>query len=628
LVGLDLRPFQPYVEQQAKLAITGGLLSFTGHANYSSEKGPPMATFAGDVGLTNFATADLLHFKDFVKFEALAVSGIKFALQPNDLAVKEIKLVGLNTSVMVDSNKQINLLTVLPQGAPAGASSPPREAAGPAFPVALESFVFDNAAFHFSDQSIEPNCFFDIQQFGGSVKGLSTQPDSRAVVDVQGKVNEVSTFSVNGGANVLSTNMVVQVAVDCKNVDLTPFTPYMEKFGGYPLQRGKLLVDLRYDIAKRSLSASNHVTIAGLTLGAHNQSPDATHLPVKLGIALLKNREGNIILDVPLSGSLDDPKFRVMPIVWQVVVNILEKAATSPFTLLGAMFGGGGEELSYIDFQPGQTGIAASEQEKITKLATALYDRPALHLEITGAADPSTDGPALARLKLAEQIRSLRAQELVAAGTPTDNVQVDSTNYARLVAALYGQTFGTNLSTNTVTISPITNLATSVTPLPERPGVTPIIIEAPTTDTTTNETAETAQLGWNSFRPLRKGGETMLIKPLAGATNNLAAPFSTGISWTPLPGPEDRARAASETNTVAGGVSPGPLTPAQMEAALLGRIQITADDFRELMTERGRSVQAALAKTGKVEGDRVDILSPRPVEPGAKGTARANLSLD
>jgi Domain of Unknown Function (DUF748) len=601
LVGLDLRQFQPYVEQQVKLAVTSGLLSVAGHAVYQSGKGSPLATFAGDVGLTNFATTDLLHFKDFVKFNALAVSGIKFALEPNNVEVKEVKLEGLNTSVLVDSNKQINLLTVLPAGAPTNpATSPHAAASGPSFPVALESFVFDNAAFHFSDQSIEPNCFFDIQQFGGSVKGLSSKPDSRAVVDVHGNVNEVSTFSVSGGANVLSTNLVMQVAVACKNVDLSPFTPYMEKFGGYPLQRGKLLVDLSYEIANRNLSASNHVTVAGLTLGAHNQSPNATHLPVKLGVALLKNREGNILLDVPLSGRLDDPKFRVMPIVWQVVMNILEKAATSPFTLLGAMFGGGGEELSYVDFQPGQAEIAATEQEKITKLAAALYDRPALHLEITGAVDPLTDGPALARMKLAEQIRSLRAQELIAAGTPAENVQVDATNYTRLLTVLYGQTFGTNVNTNSI--------------------ATNLVAEAATTNQAVTTPHEDLQ-----FRGIHKGGQAMLVKPgMEDAAGKDTQTYAVTIDLPKLTHIND---AANATNMPA---APAPieLPLAQMEEALIGRMEITPNNLRELMSERGRSVQAALVKTGKVEGERMDILAPKPMEPGAKGAARANLSLD
>jgi hypothetical protein len=620
LVGLDLRPFQPYVEQQAKLAITSGLLNLAGHATYNSETGSPLATFAGDFGLTNFVTADLLHFKDFVKFDALAVSGVQFAFKPNDLKVREVKLDGLNTSVTVGPDRQINLLTVLPKGAPAPSNAPPRSApAGLGFSVALDSFVFDNASFHFSDQSIEPNCLFGIQQFGGSVKGLSSRPDSRAVVEVHGKVDEVSSFSVTGGVNLLSTDLVVNVAVACKNVDLTPFTPYMEQFGGYPLQRGKLLVDLSYDIARRNLSASNHVVVAGLTLGPHNNNTNATHLPVKLGVALLKDREGNIKLDIPISGSLDSPSFRVMPIVMKVVVNILEKAATSPFTLLGAMFGGGGEELDYVAFPPGLADIAAPEQEKIVKLATALYERPALHLEIAATADPATDSPALARLKLDDQIRSLRAQELIAAGTPAQTVQslqVDPANYARLITFLYLQTFGANTTA--------TN-GTAATP-PAR-----VVAADWTTPASLPPASASTQPPLEENRPhaILKGGELMMQKTEPGTSMPKPLPAA---SLTPLPAPSAGGVAeisAGTTNAAPTNAAPAAeLTQDQMEAALLAGIQITPDDLRALMLERARRVQSALANTGKVEADRMETLSPRPVNPSAKGQARANLSLD
>jgi hypothetical protein len=239
---------------------------------------------------------------------------------------------------------------------------------------------------------------------------------------------------VVGEVNPLSKDLMVNLAIDCKNVNLTPFTPYMEKYAGYPMQRGKLLLDLHHNIAHGQLVASNHVVIASLTLGARNNSPDATKLPVKLGIALLKDRNGNIDLDVPLHGNLSVPQFRVMPIVWQVLDNLLEKAATAPFTLLGKLFGGGGEELSYVDFQPGLADIPPSEQAKLDKLAKALYERPALQLEISAGADPVSDTPVLARLKLDGQVRSLQARELIAAGTPPETVQsiqVDPTNYTQ-----------------------------------------------------------------------------------------------------------------------------------------------------------------------------------------------------
>jgi len=641
VTGMDLRPLQPYVEQQAKLAVGGGLFTVRGHARYNAEKGSPMAAFEGDLGLTNFTTADMIQFKDFVKLEGLAVNGIQSTFQPNELHVQEVRLTGLNTSIIMETNHQINLLAVLPPKPAASAAAPPPAAGGLDFPITLASLVIDKASLHFSDQSIEPPCQFDVQEFDGSIKGLSSQQDARAAVDIKGKVDDVSSFSVVGDVNPLSKEIMVNLAIDCKNVNLTPFTPYMEKYGGYQMQRGKLLLDLHHNIAHGLLVASNHVVIAGLTLGPKNNSPDATKLPVKLGVALLKDRNGNIDLDVPLSGRLSDPDFRVMPLVWQVLGNLLGKAATAPFTLLGKLFGGGGEEMSYVDFQPGLADIPPAEQAKLDKLSKALYERPALQLEISAGADPVSEIPVLARLKLDDQIRSLQASELIAAGTPPETVQsmkVDPTNYTRLLKALYLKTIAANTnaaapammepapaSTPSTASSASTTLAA---PKPRQAG------SAAKNVTILPPVEVSAERRAAFIRPhlFVKGGEQMMRSSSPrNADYGLAAP-SAPMSSSKTPQLAKAARnakpeAAATTNTAAGAAAAAEPTQDQMEAGLLATIQINSDDLRALMQARARSVQAALVKTGQVEGERLFILAPAPISLTAKGQSRANLGL-
>ena len=181
-----------------------------------------------------------------------------------------------------------------------------------------------------------------------------------------------------------------------------------------------------------------------LTLGAIERQSDATHPPVKLAIALLKDRNGRIQLDIPVTGRLDDPKFRVWPVIWQVVRNLLEKAATSPFSLLGAAFGGG-DELSFVDFEPGRSDLPDSETNKLGTLAKALFERPALTLEINGSVDPNLDRLPLAQLRLEEQLKSLWAQEQQSAGKPAvsvEQVQLEPAERERLVRKIYKAKFG------------------------------------------------------------------------------------------------------------------------------------------------------------------------------------------
>jgi hypothetical protein len=620
VIGLDLRPLQPYLEQQqVKLSVGSGLFTMHARATFDTNASP-QATFAGDVGLTNFATSDTIQFKDFVKFDGLAVNGIKAAYLPTQLAVQEVNLSGLSTSVVMLTNQQINLLAVLPPKPAAPTNSTPANP-GLDIPVTLDRLVLGKASLHFTDTSIEPNCQFDVQEFDGSIKGLSSDQNARAAVDFSGKVDDVSSFSIVGDVNPLSKDIIVNLGIDCKNVNLTPFTPYMEKFAGYPLQRGKLLVGLHYNIAQSQLGASNHIIVNGMTLGGRNNSPDAVKLPVKLGIALLKDREGNIILDVPLSGNLKDPSFRVWPIIWQVVGNLFAKAATAPFTLLGSLFGGG-EEMSYVDFPAGLPDISPAERTKLEKLAKGLFARPAVQVEISATADPQTDIPVLTRLKLDDLIRSEQAKELIAAGTPPETVQsikVDPTNYPRLLKTLYVQIIGTNLPAATTSEAPTnTSVApVAVTPV-ARPAAPPVIAAVA-----------------NPFNPgnfFIKGGERMVFDTspanLASEVNRASASPASPAKLATEEKPKEIA--SGTTNAMAGGdaVAATPPEPSQseMESALLAGIKVTSDDLRALMQARARNVQAVLVGNN-VEGERLFILAPAPVSLTSQGQARANLAL-
>jgi uncharacterized protein involved in outer membrane biogenesis len=579
LAGLDLPPFQPYLADQIKLALTAGRLDVHGRARYMDGLGNPLASFSGDLGLTNLATVDAAHYRDLVKIEGLAVSGIAFNLQPDKLEIKEIKLAGLQATLMLDTKGQPNILSVLPPKRAAASTPGPPEV----FPVSLGALVIDNASLHFIDESIQPNCVFDVQEIGGTIKGVSSTEQGPAAVDLQGKVDQYSTFSVIGSADPLSSNLTLNLSVSFRNLELTSFTPYMERYGGYPLNKGKLLMDLQYDIHNRKLIATNKVTIAGLILGAKTSSPEATHLPVKLGIALLKDRSGKIVLDIPVSGSLDDPNFRVIPIVWQVVRNLLAKAATSPFSLLGAVLGGsGGEELSSVQFSPGSSAIDPAEEGKIQKLIQALHERPALSLQITGDAARSLDGPAIARAHFERRVKAQRARELAKAGKTThsvESIKINSEDYSRLVQEMYQRTFATNPATPVAASAP-----------------------APILGSAREESDSTP---WTT-REFVKGGE--VLQRHDAYEERHAKP-------EPLPPPPIQ---APDIPPVASDI-------AIMQQRLIGEIPVTDDELRELMQARAHAVQSALMESGKVPPDHIFVLAPAP---SVQGRPRVNFSLE
>lgn len=214
--------------------------------------------------------------------------------------------------------------------------------------------------------------------------------NTRAEVDLRGNLENYSPLQITGTVNPLRDDLFVDLTISFKDIELSPATPYSGTYLGYEIDKGKLFLDLKYHIENKKLEASNKVFVDQFTFGKSVDSAKATKLPVRLGIALLKDRNGQINLDLPVSGRTDDPKFSIWGVVWQVVVNLFVKAATSPFALLSSMMGSS-EDLSSVTFTPGSAVLSPAEEKKLATLATALSQRPGLKVELSGFVDKQRD---------------------------------------------------------------------------------------------------------------------------------------------------------------------------------------------------------------------------------------------
>lgn len=588
ITNLALPPIQPYIEQQSRLVLNSGDLTVNGRARYApGDSSAPLLQFTGDVSVTKFASIDTVAYHDFAKWDDLGMRGIQLTLQTNALSVEEVKFTGLETSLVVSSNGVLNFQALAKEKSPAAPSNAPQQpspAAG-AFPIRIAALVFEKCSFRAADQSLTPHFDTSIEEFNGKIRDITLPGLTRATVDIHGKVSALSPFAVTGAVTPDAKNPFVDLKLTMKNDDLTPFTPYTEKFVGRPLNKGKLSFDLGYKIENRKLEASNVIALDQLTFGARNDSTNATKLPVKLAVALLKDRNGRIDLDLPVSGSLDDPQFSIGALVWKAIVNILVKVATSPFSLLGAMFGGG-EELQYVDFAPGVATLDAAQTNKLNTLAKALYERPALSLEISASVD-AADREMVSRQKLKDKIKSLRLQELTAHGKPVpalNEFQIEPKEYERLLRQTYIEAFK---------IDPEQALreATVATNVLAAPSTT-TFIPRPSTE-------------------IAKGAMQLMQTP------------------TPAPAPLTPSKASAGSGAAPAKPKTGDeLVLDEMEQRLMKTIPATDDDLRKLMQQRCQSVQKFLLDTGKVTAERIFLVAPKPVDSAAKGMARATFSLD
>jgi len=257
---------------------------------------------------------------------------------------------------------------------------------------------------NFSDYSVPPNFNAEIQQLKGTVEALSYRRDSRAEVALAGNLGEFSPVTITGELQPFQFEHYTDIAFDFENIALPVFNPYSGKFAGYSIANGKLFTNLHYHIQDRKLNAAHKIRIEQLEWGPPSATKGEATLPVKFATWLLKDSNGVINLDVPVTGSIDDPSFRVGPIVGQIIKNLIVRAVTAPFKFLGSLFKGA-EEAQYVSFAPGSAALEPQAAGALATLAKALVQKPGIRLEVPASTVAELDRPALIEQLYQEQLR-------------------------------------------------------------------------------------------------------------------------------------------------------------------------------------------------------------------------------
>lgn len=436
---IGLLPAQRYIDDKVHFAVTSGNVSAKGAASFELAPGGALnAGYRGSLEVADFASIDKRSTHDLLKWKALSLEAIDFGLEPLKVSIEGIALSDYYARIIVTPEGTLNLQELVRQSeAPREPTAAPPSGA-PAPNLRIGKIVAREGNVNFSDLFIRPNFSANLTGFGGSVTEMT--PEKAGDVELRGRIDNAAPVEIAGRVNPLGKDLLLDMKAAARDIELAPLSAYSVKYAGYGIQRGKLSVALNYHIENRKLSAENRIYLDQLTFGERVESPTATQLPVTLAVALLKDRNGVIDVNLPISGSLDDPQFSVGGILFQVIGNLVVKAVTSPFALLGSLVGSG-EELSFVEFAPGSAALAAGERHKLGNLAKALTERPNLRLEVTGRAAAEPDEPALKRAALDAKVRAQKFNELRRAGTAPASVEavsVEAAEYERFLRRAYG----------------------------------------------------------------------------------------------------------------------------------------------------------------------------------------------
>ena len=482
---LALLPFESYLTGDLATDLTGGNASAKGKLALSLPADKPLqASFSGQAQVDDLATVDRVSLEKFVNWKSLQLGGIKAQADPPSLTMASVALSGFYARIIVSPQGKLNLFQVLhptPPAAQPGAPGPvppvqpggapgvmarvqpggpggrePRQAypapapgATPAPAAAMETapkelveipaITLSGGTIDYTDHFIKPNYSAKLTEVVGSLTGLSSRPGTRADLKLSAHLEHQAPIEVTGQINPLVKPPYADIKGKVTDVELSPLSPYSGRYAGYLIDKGKLNMEVSYHVENNHLDAKNHLFLDQFTFGSKVDSPEATKLPVRLAVALLKDREGRINLNIPVSGSLNDPKFKIGPIILKIILNILVKAATAPFALLGHLFGHG-ESLSYLTFPPGSAALDPAALKKVEHLETALYDHPGLKLDITGRFDPAADKEGLKRVFVEREVKAQRFKELLKKGqapASVDAVQLSKEEYSKYLFEAY-----------------------------------------------------------------------------------------------------------------------------------------------------------------------------------------------
>jgi uncharacterized protein involved in outer membrane biogenesis len=465
---IGITPAQRYIDDQVNLAITSGAVSAKGNASFAMPPGGAVkAAYKGDFSLTDFASVDKPSSTDLLKWQSLSLGAIDFNLEPLKVAVDEIALADFYARIILSADGRLNLQDLRktpgtpppgdasaakpaapPAGQPAAPAPKPaaegsKPAAAPAVAalpagIRIGKITLQGGNVNFSDFFIKPNYSANLTGVGGAVTEIT--PEKAGDVELRAKIDNAAPVEILGRVNPLATDLFLDIKASAKDIELPPMSPYSVKYAGYGIERGKLSVNVEYHVENRKLAAKNNIYLDQLTFGEKVESPTATKLPVTLAVALLKDRNGVIDVNLPISGSLDDPKFSVIGIVFQVIGNLIVKAVTAPFALLGSLFGGG-EELAYLEFAPGSAALDGEDFGKLKNLSKALTERPGLKLDVAGRVDPEADREGLKRASIERKVKVEKFDDLRREGKAppsADAVTVEKAEYEKYLRRAYG----------------------------------------------------------------------------------------------------------------------------------------------------------------------------------------------
>ncbi|TDT41693.1 uncharacterized protein DUF748 [Halospina denitrificans] len=435
---LALVQAEPYLRQSAAVRIDSGALNLSGKIRTEAEE--PFA-FRGSAGIDALSIGDGSDDDALIGWQSLRTEQLDLRVGDSQLDTAPITVDGLSGRVVINEDRTTNFGQLMvenrsPDAKEEGDDTESEEDADP-FGITIEGIELTEGSLKFADNSLPLPFATSIHTLNGQISTLSTSSAQAAEVNLEGQVADYGLARIGGTIHAWDPMRETDLGLTFRNLQIPEYSPYTVQFAGRKIAGGTMDLDLDYVVKDRQLDGSNNLVLHDLKLGEKMASSDAMDLPLDLAIALLKDSDGVIDLDLPVSGNVGEPDFDFGQVIRQALNKTLTSVVQAPFRFLASLVGADSEDLGRVEFPAGRGDLTPPQRERVAKLREALNERPELILELAGPFNPSTDGPSLQQGKavgaleqrLAEADREVTDPSLTAASSQDAVETLFTTHY-------------------------------------------------------------------------------------------------------------------------------------------------------------------------------------------------------
>jgi len=260
----------------------------------------------------------------------------------------------------------------------------------------FKEITVEDGYVRFLDRTTQPPFSEDISKLAVTVKDLSNKKSQRANLLLQALIGGDSALDVRGELSAIGAPTYVDMVGELKKLALPAANPYVEGMIGWIIRRGELTTKLEYKIEQDKLDAKNDILVGNLRVAPARESDEVKKrigLPLGLVVALLKDGDGNIHVNVPITGTLTDKQFDFSDAIWTAVRNVIVNILKAPFRAIGGLFTSGDKideiKVDPVVFAAGSAVLSPELERQTVRVADFLRRSPYVSLSLTSLTSPA-----------------------------------------------------------------------------------------------------------------------------------------------------------------------------------------------------------------------------------------------